>query len=121
MRAHEFDNKQSLINRFTRRADIVGRINSGEYVIFLHDHLILRQQERKVDEFIIKEVIPKIPHAKAKIKQLHNGQKFWMYDNTNDVAVGCQLISWPHKIILVRTVLGHRPRNDANYPIFDVA
>lgn len=120
MRASEFANKQTAVNYYSRRAGIIGRVDSGEYVFLLHDHLMYRQQGRDVDEFVIQEVIPKIPRAKTKIKALSDGQHFWLYDNTNQVALGVQILNSEYKIFVVRTVWPAVP-TDGVYPIFNVA
>lgn len=121
MRAHEFDNRQTAVNYFSRRPNIIGRIDLGEYTVFLDEHLMYRQQGRDIDEFVLKEVLPKIPRAKAKIKTLATGQSFWLYDNTNDIALGIKIVNSEHKIFLVKTVWGGLPGSDINYPIFNVA
>jgi hypothetical protein len=121
MRAHDFDNPQTAINYFSRRSNIIGRIDLGDYTAFLDDHLMLRQQGRGVDEFVIREVVPKIPRAKAKIKALDTGQSFYLYDNTNDIALGIKILHQPYKIFLVKTVWDGMPSSDNNYPIFNVA
>jgi hypothetical protein len=121
MRAHDFDNKQTALNYFGRRPNIIGRIDLGEYTAFLDEHLMYRQQGRDVDAFVIQEVVPKIPQAKAKIKTLSTGQSFYLYDNTNQIALGIKILHEPHKIFLVKTVWDGRPSSDNVYPIFDVA
>ncbi len=121
MRSHEFANRQTAANYFSRRPDIVGKLDLGEYTVFLHRHLLDQSQDRAVDEFVIQEVIPKIPRAKAKIRQLGTGQHFWLYDNTNQIALGIHLLNAEHKIFIVRTVWNGRPSSDNVYPIFDVA
>jgi len=121
MRSHEFDNRQTAINYFSRRSNIISRINLGDYTAFLDEHLMLRQQGRGVDEFVIKEVVPKITRAKAKIKELNTGQSFYLYDNTNDIALGIKILHQPYKIFLVKTVWNGQPQSDRNFPIFNVA
>jgi hypothetical protein len=120
VRVHEFDNKLNAVNYFGRRSNIIGRIDSGEYTIFLDEHLMYRQQGRDVDEFVIQDVIPKISHAKAKIKLMNTGQSFYVYDNSNKIALGVKILNIEHKILLVKTVWPGIP-NDAKYPIFNVA
>jgi len=80
-----------------------------------------RQQGRDVDEFVIREVVPKIPRAKAKIKMLDSGQSFYLYDNTNRIALGIKILNSEHKIFLVMTVWPGLPQSERNYPIFHVA
>lgn len=120
MRAHDFDNRQTAVNYFSRRSNVIGRIDLGDYTVFLDEHLMYRQKGRDVDEFVIKEVIPKIPRAKAKIKNLVTGQSFYIYDNTNKIALGIKIYNAEHKILLVKTVWPGMP-NDYQYPIFNVA
>jgi len=121
MRSHEFDNKQTAVRYFSRRPEVVGRLDVGDYTLFLDEHLLDQAHERKVDDFVIQEVIPKIPRAKAKIRLLGAGQHFWLYDNTNHIALGVQLLHEQHKILIVRTVWNGMPGSDAVYPIFHVA
>jgi hypothetical protein len=121
MRAHDFDNRQTAVNYFGRRSNIIGRIDLGDYTAFLDEHLMYRQQGRDVDEFVIQEVVPKIPRAKAKIKMLDTGQSFYIYDNTNKIALGIKILHAGYKIFLVKTVWDGRPSSDNVYPIFDVA
>lgn len=122
MRSHEFDNKQTAVNYFSRRPNVVGRLDLGEYTVFLDEHLMQQANlpERNVDEFVIQQVIPKISRAKAKIKTLDTSQSFYLYDNTNNVALGIKIFNSPHKIFLVKTVWPGRP-SGGDYPIFDVA
>ena len=91
MRAHDFDNRQTAVNYFSRRSNVIGRIDLGDYTVFLDEHLMYRQKGRDVDEFVIQEVLPKIPQAKAKIKTLVTGQSFYIYDNTNKIALGIKI------------------------------
>jgi hypothetical protein len=121
MRANDFDNKQTAVNALSRRPGIIGRIDLGDYTVFLHEHLMYRQQGREVDEFVIQEVIPKIPRAKAKIKMLDTGQSFYLYDNTNRIALGIKILQPEHKIFLVKTVWPGLPQSENNFPIFHVA
>jgi hypothetical protein len=121
MRSHEFDNRQTAVRYFSKRLDVVGKIDVGDYTLFLDEHLLDQAHDRKVDDFVLKEVLPKIPRAKAKIRQLGAGQHFWLYDNTNHVALGVQIWHAEHKIFIVRTVWNGLPSSDANYPIFNVA
>lgn len=121
MRAHDFDNKQTAVNYFGRRTNVIGRFDVGDYIVFLDEHLMYRQQGRDVDEFVIKEVIPKIPSAKAKIKTLGTGQSFYLYDNTNKIALGIKIYNADYKILLVKTVWPGIPQSESNYPIFNVA
>jgi hypothetical protein len=121
MRSHEFANQRTAVNYFSKRPDIIGRIDLGEYTAFLHDHLMTQAQDRDVDEIVLQKVIPKIPQAKAKIRLMGAGQHFWLYDNTNHVALGIQLLNAEHKIFIVRTVWNGRPSSDNVYPIFNVA
>ena len=120
MRAHDFDNKQTAVNYFSRRSNIIGRLTLGDFTVFLDEHLMYRQQGRDVDEFVIQEVLPKIPRAKAKIKALDAGQSFYVYDNTNKISLGVKILNAEHKILLVKTVWPGMP-NDFQYPIFNVA
>ena len=121
MRANDFDNKQMAVNYFSRRSNIIGKLEIGEYTVFLDEHLMYRQKGRDIDEFVIKEVVPKIPRAKAKIRTLDSGQSFWLYDNTNRIALGVKILHLDYKIFLVKTVWRGMPQSDAKYPIFNVA
>ena len=123
MRSHEFDNKLTAVKYFSRRPNIVGKIDIGDYTVFLDEHLMTQAHlpSRNVDEFVIKDVIPKIPQAKAKIKTLGPGQSFWLYDNTNTISLGIKVINAEYKIFLVKTVWRGMPQSDNNYPIFNVA
>lgn len=123
MRLYEFDDRLAEIHRISRRSNIIGRINVGDSVIFLDEHLMTQanRPERDVDEFVIKEVVPKIPRAKAKIRTLDSGQSFWLYDNTNRIALGVKILHLDYKIFLVKTVWRGMPQSDAKYPIFNVA
>jgi hypothetical protein len=121
MRAYDFDNKQTAVNYFSRRSNIIGRFDLGDYTVFLDEHLMYRQQGRDVDDVVIQKVIPKIPHAKAKIKMLDTGQSFYIYDNTNKIALGIKILHKAYKIFLVKTVWDGRPSSDNVYPIFNVA
>jgi len=123
MRAHEFDDRLAEIHRISRRSNIIGRINAGDSVIFLDEHLMTQanRPERDVDEFVIREVVPKIPRAKAKWKSLGSGQSFWLYDNTNSIALGVKILHLDYKIFLVKTVWRGMPQSDSKYPIFNVA
>lgn len=120
MRAHDFDNKQNAVNYFSRRSNVIAHFTFGDYTVFLDEHLMYRQKGRDVDEFVIQEVLPKIPQAKAKIKTLVTGQSFYIYDNTNKIALGIKIYNAEHKILLVKTVWPGMP-NDYQYPIFNVA
>jgi hypothetical protein len=120
MRANDFDNKQMAVNYFSRRSNIIGKLEIGEYTVFLDEHLMYRQKGRDIDEFVIKEVIPKIPKAKAKIKTLATSQSFYLYDNTNKIALGIKIYHADYKILLVKTVWPGLP-NEYKYPIFNVA
>jgi len=121
MRSHEFINKETAIRYFSRRPEIVGKEEIGTYTLFLDKHLIDQANDRKVDKFVIQNVMSKIPQAKAKIRLMGAGQHFWLYDNTNRVALGVQLLNDEHKIFIVRTVWNGRPSSDNVYPIFNVA
>jgi len=123
MRAHEFDDRLAIINQYSRRNNVIGRLNVGDYVIFLDEHLMTQanRPERDVDEFVIREVVPKIPQAKAKWKSLGSGQSFWLYDNTNSIALGVKILHLEYKIFLVKTVWRGMPQSDSKYPIFNVA
>jgi len=123
VRAHEFDDRLSAIHQYSRRSNVIGRLNIGDYTIFLDEHLMTKanRPERDVDEFVIKEVVPKIPQAKAKWKYLSSGQSFWLYDNTNSIALGVKILHLEYKIFLVKTVWRGMPQSDAKYPIFNVA
>ena len=121
MRAHDFDNKQNAVNYYSRRSNIIGRLDLGDYTVFLDEHLMLRQQGRDVDEFVIREVIPKIPSAKGKWRALADGQSFWLYDNTNRIALGVKILNLGYKIFSVKTVWPGKPSSENNFPIFNVA
>jgi hypothetical protein len=121
MRSHEFDNKQTAVRYFSRRPEVVGKVDAGDYTFFLDEHLLDQAQDRRVDDFVLTKVIPKIPQAKAKIRQLGAGQHFWLYDNTNQIALGVQIWHTDYKIFIIRTVWNGMPSSDANYPIFNVA
>jgi hypothetical protein len=121
MRSHDFDNKNTAINYFSRRPNIIGRQDHGDYTIFLDEHLMLRQKGRDVDEFVLGQVVPKIPQAKAKIKILENGQSFYIYDNTNKISLGVKILHAGYKIFLVKTVWPGLPQSERYYPIFNVA
>jgi hypothetical protein len=122
MRAHEFDDRLALIHQYSRRSNVIGRLNIGDYTIFLDEHLMIQAKlpERDVDEFVIQEVVPKIPKAKAKWKTLGPGQSFWLYDNTNRIALGVKILNLEFKIFLVKTVWRGMPQSNAKYPIFNV-
>lgn len=121
MRSSEFITRQSEINRISRRPNIVGRVDVGDYVMFIDIHLLDQTASREVDKFVIEKVIPKIPKAKAKIKTLATSQSFWLYDNTNKISLGVKILNQEHKIFLVKTVWDGMPGSDKNYPIFNVA
>jgi len=121
MRAHDFDNQKTAVNYFGRRSNIIGRFDHGDYTIFLDEHLMYRQQGRDVDDVVIQKAIPKIPQAKAKIKMLDTGQSFYIYDNSNKIALGIKILHAGYKILLVKTVWDGRPSSDNVYPIFNVA
>lgn len=122
MRAHEFANKQTAVNYFARRENIVGRIDVSDYTVFIDEHLMQQAAlpQRNIDETVIQQVIPKIPRAKGKIKTLNTGQSFYLYDNTSDIALGIKLYNTEYKIFLIKTVWPGRP-SGGDYPIFDVA
>lgn len=121
MRSHDFDNKTTAVNYFSRRSNIIGRQDHGDYTIFFDEHLMLRQQGRDVDQFVLDQVVPKIPRAKAKIKMLDTGQSFYVYDNSNKIALGVKILNAVHKILLVKTVWAGIPQSENKYPIFNVA
>lgn len=123
MRLYEFDDRLALIHQYSRRSNVIGRLNLGDYTVFLDEHLMTQAKlpQRDVDEFVIREVVPKIPRAKAKIRTLDSGQSFWLYDNTNRIALGVKILHQEHKIFLVKTVWRGMPQSDAKYPIFNVA
>lgn len=123
MRLYEFDDRLATINQYARRSNVVGRFNLGDYTIFMDRHLMQQANlpERDVDEFVINEVIPKIPRAKAKIRTLDSGQSFWLYDNTNHIALGVKILHLGYKIFLVKTVWNGMPQSDTKYPIFNIA
>ena len=104
--------------------DIAGRMSVGEYNLAVHIHLVDRETGRQIKdpnvnrENIVK-ALRKIPTAKAKIKQLGNGQRFWLHDNTTDISIGIRVSNWAERSFLVRTVIAGTPWND-RYPIFQV-
>lgn len=123
MRLYEFDDRLALIHQYSRRSNVIGRLNLDDYTIFLDEHLMTQAKlpERDVDEFVIREVVPKISRAKAKWKSLGTGQSFWLYDNTNSIALGVKILHLDYKIFLVKTVWRGMPQSDSKYPIFNVA
>lgn len=120
MRSHEFDDKPNAVRYFGKRPDVVGKIDLGDYTLFLDEHLYDQAQERSVNKRMLQHLIAKIPQAKAKIKTLDAGQHFWLFDNTNTIALGVQVWHVMHKIYMVRTVWPGTP-TDGRYPIFNVA
>lgn len=99
--------------------DIVGNIMAGDYRVSINQHLFDREQDRKLSRENIVAAINKIAGAKAKIKQLGNGQRFWLHDNTTDVSVGIRIIDLDRKLFHAKTVLGGRSYTD-RFPTFEV-
>jgi hypothetical protein len=99
--------------------DIVGNVMAGDYRVAVDRHVFDREQDRKLSRENIVAAINKIAGAKAKIKQLGNGQRFWLHDNTTDVSVGIRVVNLDQKLFLAKTVLGGRSYTD-RFPTFEV-
>ena len=108
-------------SEFIVEAKIVGRVDVGQYHIYIDQHYIDQLKNREVREIDADQALAKINQAKAKIKTLGPGQSFWMYDNTLNVSLGIKMTDYVNKVYLLKTVLAGPPRNDRNYPIFNVA
>jgi len=99
--------------------DIVGNVMAGDYRVAVDRHVFDREQDRKLSRENIVAAINKIATAKAKIKQLGNGQRFWLHDNTTDVSVGIRVVNLDQKLFLAKTVLGGRSYSN-RFPTFEV-
>jgi len=98
---------------------IVGNIMAGDYRVAVDQHVFDREQDRQLSREDIVAAINKIASAKAKIKQLGNGQRFWLHDNTTDVSVGIRVVDLDRKLFLAKTVLGGRSYT-TYFPTFEV-
>lgn len=92
----------------------------GDYTIMIDSHALERQPEREVSYQETLRTLKKLPGAKAKFKQLENGQAFWLYDNENNLALGVRLFKKDLKQFKLKTVWPGIP-TDGRYPVFNVA
>ena len=100
---------------------VVGMERVGDYKVKIDSHLYHeRQIEREVDYKDILRTLRKLPQAKAKFKQLGDGQKFWLYDNEHNLALGISLNNIAQKYFKLKTVWPGMP-TDGRYPVFNVA
>lgn len=100
--------------------NIVGVERLGDYQIKIDSHAWQRHPEREVSYTETLDTLKKLPGAKAKFKQLENGQAFWLYDNAKNLALGIRLIKKEQKQFKLKTVWPGMP-TDGRYPVFNVA
>lgn len=99
---------------------IVRSTQLGDYTVNIDSHSWDRQSERVVTDEEIERTLRKLPQAKAKFKQLGNGQAFWLYDNEHNIALGIRVTDQDKKIFKLKTVWPGRPTGE-KYPLFNVA
>lgn len=94
---------------------IVGTITINGLVIAVDDHAFDQAVKRDVLPTDVDRVIRKLSAVKDQIIALDPGQQFWVYDRTQDVALGFRTGSK----LLLKTVLGKRPYS-SDTPVIEI-
>ena len=94
---------------------IVGTITINGQVISVDDHAFDRAITRDVLPTDVDRVLRKLHTVQDQIAAIDPGQKFWVYDRTQDVAVGFRTGS----TLLLKTVLGKRPYS-SDIPVIEI-
>jgi len=99
---------------------IAANVQLGDYKIKIDQHLVDRSLERGVPEQEVLSSIQKLPKAKAKLKLMVPGEKFYLHDNTNDLNILFRVIDSERKIYIARTVYNKKVHTQT-VPIIQVA
>jgi len=96
----------------------------GDYIFSINvTHVLQRSNERNTNWDQVMTTLTKVPKAKAKIKELGAGERFWLFDHTLKQALGIKVRSHAVKLYNVNTVVKNadesKPWAD-RYPVFDV-
>lgn len=94
---------------------IIGTITIQGIQVAVDDHALDRTVMRDVLPSDVDRVLRKLPTIQDQLQAIDPGQKFWVYDATQDVALGFRTGSK----LLLKTVLGKRPYS-SDIPVIEI-
>lgn len=105
-----------VLETTVRKVNLVGiEITIDDHYL---DRLDKRLNTREAPKDQVEQVINRIPEVKRQIKRLESGQKFWIYDQDRNIALGMRkyqsLIDRMN--VQVKTVVGNKPW-DSDIPV----
>jgi Domain of unknown function (DUF6321) len=89
----------------------IGHLSVGDMDIEVDSHSINQSISRFVSPRSVDKVLKKFPTVEDKISKIPDGHKFWVFDVTNDVAVGMRCLDAENKRYRLMTVVGSKPYN----------
>jgi hypothetical protein len=87
----------------------LGRLTIGGIVIIVDDHAMDQAVLRDVLPTDVDRTLRKIFSVKDQIQAIDAGQKFWIFDKTQDISLGMRCLNQDEARYVLKTVLDQHP------------
>lgn len=97
----------------------VGTLKINDIVYVVDNHAFDRVRDREVQPAAIDYLLKKMHLVREVLDSIDLGQKIWVYDSTQDIAIGLRRKSGDQLTFQLKTVVGKKPY-DGPTPIITI-